>query len=189
MAFDIFVIAEHRDGKLKKSTGELLTVARKLAAAGGGKVLAAAIGAGASKTASDLAAWGAGTVLIAEGPALEHYSSLRWTRVICDAIATRKPAVILMTVSSLSRDLAGRIAARANAVLASDCTALSAEGGGFKLVRPILAGRALVTAAHAAPRRCSPRSGRMSSRPKNPRSRAPDRSKRLLSPTIPRMRA
>ncbi|MBI3829777.1 MAG: electron transfer flavoprotein subunit alpha/FixB family protein [Planctomycetes bacterium] len=151
MAFDIFVIAEHRDGKLKKSTGELLTVARKLAAAGGGKVLAAAIGAGASKTASDLAAWGAGTVLIAEGPALEHYSSLRWTRVICDAIATRKPAVILMTVSSLSRDLAGRIAARANAVLASDCTALSAEGGGFKLVRPILAGRALVTAAHAGP--------------------------------------
>src|SRR6185436_3674232 len=73
------------------------------------------------------------------------------TRVICDAMAARKPSAVLMTVSSTSRDLAGRVAMRSGAALASDCTALSAEGDGFKLVRPILAGRALVTAVHASP--------------------------------------
>ncbi|MCW8132933.1 MAG: electron transfer flavoprotein subunit alpha/FixB family protein [Planctomycetota bacterium] len=150
MGADILVVAEHKDGKVKKTACELLTVARTLAAARGGKVLAAVLGPGAGQAAAELGAWGAETVLVGEA-GFEAYASLKWTRAICEAAAARRPAAILMSVSSLSRDLAGRVAARAQAALASDCTALSAEGDGFKIVRPMLAGRALVTAVHAGP--------------------------------------
>ena len=149
LSSDILVVAEHRNGTLKKSAFELLTVARRLASARGGRVAAAVLGPGASKAASELQAWGADTILSAESAALAAYASLRWTRTLATAIESRKPAAVLMSVSSLSRDLGGRLAARSGGVLASDCTALYAEGGGLSLVRPILAGRALLSATHA----------------------------------------
>lgn len=152
MGNDILVLAQHQDGTVKKPTLECLSVARALAAATGGKVLAAALGPGAAKAAADLGAWGAASVLVAEGPALAKYSSLRWTRVLAGAVAKHKPAAVLTSTSALSRDLAGRLAARINGVLASDCTKLSAAGGRFTLERPILAGRALVTASHGGDR-------------------------------------
>lgn len=147
MGADILVVAEFKDGKLKKSAGELMTVARTLASARGGKVLAAVLGGGAGQVAAELGAWGAVNVYVAEA-GFEQHASLKWTRAICDCIAKAQPGAVLMAVSSLSRDLAGRIAARSGAALASDCTALLPEGNGFKLVRPMLAGRALVTAVH-----------------------------------------
>jgi len=151
MSNEILILAEHKEGVLKKSSTEVLTVARKLAAPDGGNVTAVVFGLGAGKAAEELTAWGADAVLIAETPVLAHNSNLSWTRLICKLIASRQPRAVLMTASSLSRDLAGRIAARSGAALASDCTTLSTEGAGFKLVRPILAGRALVTATHAGP--------------------------------------
>lgn len=148
MGSDILVVAEHRDGKLKKSAHELFTVAGTLAAARGGRVLAAVLGAGAGALAGECAAWGAAAVLVAEDVA---GAPLAAVRVLGNAVAAKQPAAVLMTVSAFSRDLAGRLAARAGAALAADCTALEAAGDGFKLVRPVLAGRALATATHAGP--------------------------------------
>jgi len=145
---EILIVAEHRNGVLKKTAGELLAAASTLAA--GGKVLAAVLGPGAAACAGELYAWGADAVLAADSPALANYSSLRWTRVLAGAIAAKKPSAVLLSVSSLSRDLAGRLAARTGGSLASDCTGLSAAGGATTLVRPILAGRASITASPAA---------------------------------------
>ncbi len=149
MAKDVFIIVQHKDGALSKTTFEVLTAARALAGKLGGQVLAAALGPGASKTAAELQAWGADVVLTTEDPALEPYSSLRWTRILHEAISARQPAAVLTGVSAFSRDLAGRLAARLGGPFAADCVALTADGSTLKLTRPILGGRAQADAAYS----------------------------------------
>lgn len=146
MGADILVLAEHDNGKLKKSAAESLTAARKLAAGLGGSVTALVLGPGAAQTAGELQGWGAQSVLQSEDAALAPYSSLRWTRAIQKAVATVKPTAVILPVSPLSRDLAGRIAFRSGGTLASDCTGLSVASGAIQVVRPVLAGRAFHTA-------------------------------------------
>jgi len=142
----VLVVAEHSAGKAKKSSFELLTVARTVAAQLNADVQALVLGAGASTAAAELGAWGAATVHVAEA-GLETYAPLTWVRAICSAAAATKPSVILMSNGSLSRDIGGRVAARLGGVLASDCVGLTVNGGAIQIVRPILAGRARVTAA------------------------------------------
>lgn len=144
---EILVIAEHADGKAKRTAFELLTVANTLAA--GGEVHAMLLGPGAGAAAAELGAWGANSIHVGEA-GLENYASLRWTRAITDLAATRKPAAILMAAGSLARDIASRVAMRLGGSLASDCVSLAPGGGGFELIRPIFAGRARVTAQASA---------------------------------------
>jgi len=144
---EILVVAEHADGKPKRTVYELLTVAAALAA--GGEVHVLMLGTGASAAAGELGSWGANSIHIAEA-GLENYASLRWTRAVADLAPARKPAAILMAAGSLAKDIASRIGMRLGGSLASDCVALVPGGSGFQLTRPIYAGRARVTAEVAA---------------------------------------
>lgn len=149
MAKDVLIIAQHKDGALRKTAFEVLTAARALAGSLGGQVVAVAMGPGASNATAELQAWGADVVLTGEGPALEQYASLRWTRVLNEAITARQPAAVLMGVSAFSRDLAGRLAARLGGPLATDCVELEGQDGGIKLARPIYGGRVRTTATYS----------------------------------------
>ena len=146
MGADILVLAEHENGTLKKSAAETLTAARKLAATLGGQVVAVVLGPGAMQTVAELQSWGAQSVLHAEDAGLAPYSTLRWTRTLQKALASVTPVAVILPVSPLSRDLAGRVAFRSGGTLASDCTGLSVANGAIQVVRPILAGRAFQTA-------------------------------------------
>ena len=150
MSHDVIVVAEHADGKIKKSAYELLTVASQLAQAGQppGEVHVLLLGPGAASAAAGLGAWGATAVHVGEA-GFETYASLRWVRAIVDFAAPRNPAALLLSAGSLSRDIAARIAARMGAGLASDCVKLSSSGG-LQLTRPVYGGRARVTASVAA---------------------------------------
>lgn len=152
MAKNILVVAEHTQGQLKKSSCELLTVARQLAAAAGGQVAAFVFGAGASAASTELAAWGASTVYAAEA-GFEKPATLHVVRTLADAANQSQAGTILFSAGSLARDLAGRLAIRLGGTLASDCTALSFANGAFALTRPVLAGRARENATYgdAAP--------------------------------------
>ena len=146
MGTEILVWVEQEQGKLKKNAYELLTAARKLATGLSSSVTTVVLGPGAAQTAPELQAWGAQQVLHADHTALAPYSTLRWTRTLHGAVESRKPAVVLMAVTSASRDLAGRLAFRSGGSLASDCTGLSFSAGAVQVVRPVLAGRAFQTA-------------------------------------------
>lgn len=143
----ILVIAEHSDGKPRKAVFELLTAARTL----GGEVHALAVGPGAALAAGELAAWGAQTVHTCEA-GFERYAPLRWVRAVTTLAGQLRPAAILFSANSLSRDIAGRVSARLGGALASDCVSLTSSSGKFQVVRPILAGRARIDAeANATP--------------------------------------
>jgi electron transfer flavoprotein alpha subunit len=68
-----------------------------------------------------------------------------YASAIAAAVAKTQPVAVLFGASSMGRDLAPRVAARLGVGLASDCVALSAEGGKLQATRPVYAGKATQT--------------------------------------------
>lgn len=136
----VFVIAEHRDGRLKKSTFELLGAA----SAAGNETHAILLGDGVSELAKELGHYGAKKVFVVQNPALKFYTSEGYSKAILPILTSNSPDIVLASHSPTGRDLMPRIAARLNVGLASDCTQLAFEGSKIKARRPVYAGKATV---------------------------------------------
>ncbi len=138
---NILAVAEQRDGQLRRASLEVVTAARKAADALGGEVHALLIGAGdTAAMAAELGRYGADAVLAGESAALAQYAPEAYARAVADAAGSGYWG-IFFAASSVGRDLAPRVAARLDAPLASDVTALAVEGGELVVTRPIYGGR------------------------------------------------
>lgn len=144
---NVWVIAEHKDGKLKKVSLELVSKGKDLAAKTGGALEAVLIGSGVEGLADALGKQGAKKVYVVEGDALAAYSGDGYAKAAADLIAAKSPSIILIGATAQGKDLAPRIAARTGAGLASDCTGLDVDGGKLAVVRPIYAGKAVIKIA------------------------------------------
>lgn len=135
----VLVICEAKDGKLKKTSREALTVGRKLAAEAvsdmGGMLFDPAAAAEAGK-------FGAKKVYVA---ALGDYSTEKYAAAVEQVIKDMQPQVVLFAGTSNGRDLAPRVAARLNAGVASDVDRLEWKDGKLVARRPMYAGRAFAT--------------------------------------------
>ncbi len=136
----VFIIAEQRDGRLKKSTFELIGAA----SSAGHETHAVLLGEGVSGLATELGHYGAKTVHVAEHSALKYYTSEAYSQVIVPLVKSISPHIILGSHSPTGRDLMPRIAAQLETGLASDCTQLRFEGNQIQVRRPVYAGKATV---------------------------------------------
>ena len=143
MGNNVLVIAEQRDGVLKKVAFEMLGIGAELAAALGGSVEAALLGSGLGDLPADLAQYGATKVYVADSPDLAQYSSEGHATTLAALAGEVAPAIILTGATAMGKDLAPRLAARLGVGVASDCTALEIEDGRLVATRPIYAGKAL----------------------------------------------
>lgn len=143
MGNNVLVIAEQRDGILKKVAFEMLGMGSKLAAAQGGSVEAALLGSGLDGLPDALAQCGATRVYVADDNSLANYSSEGYTNTLAAIIGRIEPAIVLVGATALGRDLAPRLAAQLDVGLASDCIALELDDGRLLGTRPIFAGKAL----------------------------------------------
>ena len=134
----VFVIAEQRDGKLKKSTFELLGAS----SAAGNETHALLLGDGVSELTKELGAYGAKKVHLAQNAGLKFYTSEAYAKIIIDVLKANSPDIVLAAHSPTGRDLMPRVAARLGVGLASDCTQLSFDGNKLKARRPVYAGKA-----------------------------------------------
>ena len=137
----ILAFIEQRNGQVRPVSREVLGEATRLAEKLGGPVV------GVCPAASDpglaaLGESGAHRVLLAKHEAFAQYDAAGCARAVVAAVEAVKPAVLLFGASAIGRDLAPRVAARLGAGLATDCTALSAEGGRLVATRPVFAGKA-----------------------------------------------
>lgn len=139
---NIIVIAEARDGALKKPSLEAVSAGRELAELAGGKVIALVTGNNLADAKSALASSGADKVIALEADFLSKYSGDGYAAVLAKEILANDPAAILMAHSAMSRDLAPRLAARLQTGLISDVTALHFEDDKFGATKPVYAGKA-----------------------------------------------
>jgi electron transfer flavoprotein alpha subunit len=144
MAKGIWVIAEQRDGKLKKVTLEMTSKAKELAAQSGEEVTVLLLGFQIGSLAADLGAFGANKVLVFDAEILKSYTTDAYTKVISDAAREGSPSILLGGATAMGKDLLPRVAARLNTGLASDCVDIRVENGKLVAIRPIYAGKCVV---------------------------------------------
>jgi len=143
MGNNVLVIAEQRDGVLKKVAFEMLSAGAALAAALGGGVEAALLGSGLGNLANALAQYGATKVYLADDEELAVYSGEGYADTLAALASETKPAIILLGATAMGKDLGPRLAARLGVGLATDCTALEIADGRLLATRPVFAGKAL----------------------------------------------
>ncbi len=141
MTQGILVFIEERDGKVKKTSLEALSAARKLADTLQESVTALRVGSGAPS--ANLAQYGADKVLSAQHELLNTYSTEGYCATVVQAAQKVQPRFILGSASAMGRDLLPRVAARLRVGLAQDCIeAHVIEGKQLECVRPVFAGKA-----------------------------------------------
>ncbi|MHB8170541.1 MAG: electron transfer flavoprotein subunit alpha/FixB family protein [Thermincolia bacterium] len=150
----IWVVAEQRDGALRKITFEMLSKGRRLADEKGlqlGSVLMG--GPGVAGLAGELGFYGADKVYLVENPLLEYYTTDAYTLALTKLIKEHQPEVVLLGNTTNGRDLAPRVAQHLGTGLATDVTGIELEGGQLVFIRPVYAGKALakVTVPEAIP--------------------------------------
>ncbi|MBI4409925.1 MAG: electron transfer flavoprotein subunit alpha/FixB family protein [Gemmatimonadetes bacterium] len=140
---NVLALAEQRDGKLKKVSEEVVSAARTLADALGGRVEALVLGpAGVADVAAGLARFGADRIWAVEHDAFAKYEPDGFAQAVSERVRADDYFAVLFPADSLGKDLAPRVAARLDLPLATDATALSVADGELIITRPVYAGRA-----------------------------------------------
>jgi len=144
MAQGTLVFIEFRDGNPLKASLQALGEARRVADALGETTTAVILGPDAAAQAPRVGT-GAQRILTGSSPALERYSSHSFAKAIAAAVAQADPRAVFLAGNIRGRDLAPRIAAKLGCGLVSDCVEVRVEGKEIHGVRPVYAGKALIT--------------------------------------------
>ena len=142
---EILTFAEQRDGRLRRASLEIVSEAKRLAEGLGGTVATVVVGPGTDSLAPELASYGADTVHVFDDAAYGDYATEAWAAAVASVIAATSPSVVLFPMTALGKDLSPRVAAKADAGLASDCMALEVKDGRLSARRPMYAGKAFAT--------------------------------------------
>jgi electron transfer flavoprotein alpha subunit len=148
MAEGIWIVAEQREGDLRKISYELVSEGRRLADQLGQPLTAVLLGSHIKDKASELGKYGADKVLVADDERLGTYTTDAYTSVIAELAQKHEPAIILLGASVQGKDLSGRLAAKLGVGVAQDCVEFSLEGGTLVAKRPIYAGKAYATVTY-----------------------------------------
>lgn len=141
----ILVFIETREGKVKKSSLEVLSEGKRRAGDLKTEAHAVLIGHGIEGLASEVFPFGASKVYVLENTLLSHYSASCFSQALVSLVEEIKPEIILFSASSMGKDLAPRVAAKLGVSLATDCTVTACKAGKLEVTRPIFAGKALAT--------------------------------------------
>jgi len=144
---EILVFAEQRNNQLKSYALEAVSEGRRLADAAGSKLSVCLFGSGVGELGSDIGNYGADRVLIADDASLAVYSPGAYAKLLLDAVSVTQATVILLSSSSMGRELAALLAAKADASLLSDVVETSWSGDHLIVKRPIYAGKAFLRVA------------------------------------------
>lgn len=139
----ILLLAEHFNGKLKRYSAELVSVAAGLSSSFGGKVSALLVGEDTGEAAKELGRYGVQKVIIISHPELKFYSGEGYAKVVCDSINSENPDIVIGSSTEFGRDLLSRVAAILKAGFATDCVALRMDGEKLVVRRPMYAGKVL----------------------------------------------
>ena len=141
MAQGVMIIAEQRDGDIRKISYELVSEGRRLANSLGQELTALLLGSNIKDKAASLGHYGADKVLVADSPLLEKYTTEAYVSVIAEAVKANDPDILLLGASAQGKDLAARLSARLGSGLAQDCILFNIEDGKLTATRPIYAGK------------------------------------------------
>jgi electron transfer flavoprotein alpha subunit len=139
---DVFVIAEHLEGKLSDVTFEMLGKARSIAPTLGGRTVAVLLGHEVTALAEQLGA--ADQVLHLEDAGLRNFIPERAEQALKSLLQDEKPALAMIANTSMGMDLAAGLSAALDWPLIAYCSDVQAEDGKIVTTSQIYGGKIVV---------------------------------------------
>ena len=133
----IFVVAEHKDNKLKPITSELLVFAQRLSRDFNQPVTAVVLGAGVEPLADEMKTKKIDRVMVADHPDLAEYTPDSYVGVLKPILEQEKPFVVLIGHTTQGMDFAPRLAVSMRHPLIAGCVEYEKQGDRLILTRQI----------------------------------------------------
>lgn len=141
----VLVFIEQRQGKLKSSAFEALTVAAKLAGSPA-DCAAVIVGKGVEGLASQLQGYGCDKVYVVDDAAYDLYNPVSYAAAVGEAIKTHGAHIVVGMASPMGRDVFPRLAARFDSGIVTDATTVELSGENVTATKPMFAGKVLAKA-------------------------------------------
>lgn len=122
---EVLVLVDHVEGKVRKTTSELLTIARRL-----GEPSAVFVGAGFDAAKDTLARFGAEKVYRVESPEVLEHLVVPQAELLAQLVAKVTPAAVLVPASPEGKEIAARLAVKTESGLITDAVDVQASGDG-----------------------------------------------------------
>lgn len=137
---EIFVLVEHRQGKIRDITYEMLGLGQEIATQQGATLTAVLLGKGVNNFAEELATR-ASKILVVEDENLENFNSVFYQKVLPSLISKYQPLLTLIGHTAFGMDLAPSLSMEMGYPLITDCIDLSFEENRLKAIRSIYGGK------------------------------------------------
>lgn len=138
----VLVFIEQRDGKIKSSAFEALTIGAKLAGSPA-DCAAVLIGSGVESLAGQLKGFGCDTVHVVDGAEFKNYNPANYCEAVEAAIKAHGAKALIGAASPMGRDIFPRLTARFDGGILTDLVDISMNGDNIQGVKPMYAGKCL----------------------------------------------
>jgi electron transfer flavoprotein alpha subunit len=133
---EVLVLVDHANGTVRKTTAELLTIARRL-----GEPSAVFIGDGFEAAREALAKYGAEKVYRVESADVTDHLVAPQAEVLAQLVEKTSPAAVLIPSNSAGKEVAARLAIKTESGVITDAVDVQAgEGGGLSTTQSVFAG-------------------------------------------------
>jgi electron transfer flavoprotein alpha subunit len=145
---EVLVLVDHVDGAVRKTTAELLTLARRL-----GEPSAVFVGSRVEAAQGSLRSYGAEKVYVLGDPDLSDYLVVPTVDALAALMDASSPAAVLLASGGEGKEIAGRLAIRTGSGLITDAVDVQAGDAGPVTTQSVFAGNVTVTAevTHGVP--------------------------------------
>ena len=141
---EILVIVDHVDGAVRKTTAELLTLARRL-----GEPSAVFFGSGIESAREALKSYGAEKVYVLEAPELDDFLVVPKVDALTELVQKVSPGAVLAPAGAEAREVVARVAVRTGSGIITDAVDVQpgSDGGAPVTTQSVFAGGYTVTAS------------------------------------------
>ena len=135
---EVLVLVDHVGGSVRKTTNEMLTIARRL-----GEPSAVFIGQLSDDASAALKQYGAEKIYVVDPNAVGPYLVTPKAEVLAQLVEKTSPAAVLVSSSAEGKEVAGRLAIKIGSGLITDAIDVQADG---TTTQSVFAGNFTVTA-------------------------------------------
>ncbi|GIV61337.1 MAG: electron transfer flavoprotein subunit alpha [Rhodothermaceae bacterium] len=141
-----------QDGKVKRSSLEVLTRCRVLARAAGHTLEAVILDPDASAHVAAVQAYGPDRIYTVSHPIFARHLNTPVLAALAQVIEHARPDVVAFASTEAVKDVLGALAVRVNAAALPDVSAFELIEGGVEALRPVMAAKMLARTEARAPR-------------------------------------
>lgn len=139
----ILVYLSTSNGKIKKSSLEVLSHSRSLASKAGIPLAAAVVDPDPARYSDDIASYGPAEIFTVADPIFASHLNQPLTQALSQILSTAKPSVFACASTEATKDVLGALASSLSAAAIPDVSGFDLISGGVSAIRPVMASKIL----------------------------------------------